>query len=274
MKSPGEALLGVLAHHLKLQKDSYFDLTIPSPLKTFAKTSDFKQVLQLGVKYFELDPQLPKLPKEIEEIKEDKLEDWSKSIKQWCFNTQERCQGDFQKLKEIAVVKALVMSADLAASALLEKERGDRTYTQWIQEALEQTLTEPEIQSVIDSRLGKNKRLLPFQEQEQEYDSRVLVVIAGCGAGKTLVPFVRFKRLIKQGLKAKMFFCYPTTATTSQGFKDYGLTLAEKALLSHSRVWVDYQLKGLSESYESESAEEKEDDPIQSFQTKVEALRI
>ena len=288
-KTAKTALLGVLAHHLRIRGQDYFDKPLSSPLKTYAHTSEFKEVLKLGVKHFQLDgKKLPQLSA-ARQFNQETIACQKKQIKEWCFKVQTLCDNDLQNLKKIAVVKALVMSADLAASALLEEERGDRTYTQWIREALLQTLTESEIQQVIAERL-EGKPLLPFQAKEAEKKSRVLIVIAGCGAGKTLVPFVRFQRLIKQGnLQPKMFFCYPTTVTTSEGFKDYGLKpLGEKALVSHSRVWADYQLKidkflqqlqGVSESYENESDTDKDrdsesKDTVQLFQTKVEALKL
>jgi CRISPR-associated endonuclease/helicase Cas3 len=271
-------LVGVITHHLKSHKQNYFDpdkIVLPLKIYTSKKqTSDFEQILNLGVKYFKLSSQLPNNILTIDKISIKQLQIWIEEVKDWCTDTiAKNCDHNLEKQKKIAAVKALVMSADLAASALFTKERGERDYTQWIKDALAEYLIVKEIDEVIKARL-KGKSLLPFQVKEKEYSSRVLIVIAGCGAGKTIVPFVRFQRLIEQGLKAKMFFCYPTTATTSQGFEDYGLTLAEKALLSHSRVWVDYQLKfqDLMASYDEES--DSDDDDIISFETKVEALKL
>jgi CRISPR-associated endonuclease/helicase Cas3 len=264
-------ILGVLAHHQKVKSREYFDIIIRENIEVFIKNDDFTKVLNLGVDYFGLDSKIPELSNQ-KKLNKKRLEEQSQELLKWFDTLDTKYKDNFQKLKENAAVKAMVMSADLAASALLETEIGKRDYSQWIREALKQVLTAAEIQSVIDSRLD-GKPLRDFQKQEAEKPGRVLLVIAGCGVGKTLVPFLRFQRLIKQGLEAKMFFCYPTTATTSQGFKDYGLTEAEKTLLSHSRSWVDYQLKGLSDSYENESDEEDSDD-VELFQTKVEALRI
>ncbi|MDJ0690649.1 MAG: HD domain-containing protein [Xenococcaceae cyanobacterium MO_188.B32] len=279
------ALVGVITHHLKTQRQNYFAserIVIPLKIYTSKKqTSDFENILNLGVRYFEFSPQLPKDILSIEQLEVNDLQKWIEEVKDWCINIiSKSCDRDLEKQKKVAVVKALVMSADLAASALFTEERGERDYTQWIEDALAEYLTASEIDKVIQATL-KGKSLLPFQKKEKKYKSRVLIVVAGCGAGKTLVPFVRFQRLIKQELKAKMFFCYPTTATTSQGFIDYGLNLAQKELatISHSRSWVDYQLKfkDLMVSYERESNNKEfdpEEDEITSFQTKVEALKL
>ncbi len=278
------ALIGVITHHLKTHKQNYFDPDkIVLPLKIYTsttETSDFQKILELGVKYFNLDLSLPQCLLKQKEFTPDFLKNCIEKAKKLCLNQEQKCERDLENQKKVAVVKALVMSADLAASALFTEERGERDYVKWIEDALAEYLTVKEINIVIKYKLG-NKYLLPFQVKEKEYKSRVLIVVAGCGTGKTLVPFVRFKRLIETGLKAKMFFCYPTTATTSQGFIDYGLNLAQKELatISHSRSWVDYQLKfkDLMASYEQESDNEEldtEDDEIISFQTKVEALKL
>ena len=279
------ALVGVMTHHLKTHKQNYFNsekIIVPLKICTAKKQSlDFEKILDLGVKYFKLSPNLPKDILSYEQIKADELKKWIDEIKDWCINViSKNCDRDLEKQKKVAAVKALVMSADLAASALFTGERGERDYTKWIEDALTEYLTVKDIDTVIQSTL-QGKSLLPFQSLEKEYKSRVLIVVAGCGTGKTLVPFVRFKRFLKMGLKAKMFFCYPTTATTSQGFIDYGLNLAlkELATISHSRSWVDYQLKfnDLLASYEQESNNEQsdsEDDEIVSFQTKIEALKL
>lgn len=263
------ALMGVLGHHLKVKDISYFEKNIPGGIQNFVEHQDFQQVLRLGVKYFGLSEDLPKLSQK--EFTREEVTKAQQCIKEQCAKFEQKCAGaDSYQLKNVAVVKALVMSADLAASALLEKERGQRTYVQWIRAALKEVLTEEELKKVIKARL-QCQPLRPFQQQEAEYSSRVLIVIAGCGVGKTLVPFLRFKRLVAMGKSIKMFFCYPTTATTSQGFEDYGLTLEEKALLSHSRFEVDYELKGFSNTYDDES---DKDDKLESFQTKVEALKL
>ena len=279
------AFVGVITHHLKTHKQNYFEPdNIAVPLKIYTskkQTADFESILNLGVNYFGLSSELPKSIFSTKQLKKNELKKWIEEVEEWCINIiGKNCDRDLEKQKKVAAVKALVMSADLAASALFTEERGERDYTKWIEDALAEYLTASEIDKVIESTLGYES-LLPFQIKEKEYNSRVLIVVAGCGTGKTLVPFVRFQRLMKRGLKAKMFFCYPTTATTSQGFVDYGLNLAQRELatISHSRSWVDYQLKfkDLMTSYEQESDNEEsdlEDDPIISFQTKVEALKL
>jgi CRISPR-associated endonuclease/helicase Cas3 len=203
------ALVGVITHHLKTHRQNYFDperIVVPLPIYTSKNlTSDFEEILNLGVKYFKLSPNLPKGILSCKQINVDELQKWIDEVKNWCSNIiSQSCDRDLEKQKKVAAVKALVMSADLAASALFTEERGERDYAKWIEDALAEYLTVEDIDIVIEATL-EGKSLLPFQSLEKKYNSRVLIVVAGCGTGKTLVPFVRFQRLIKQGLKAKMF---------------------------------------------------------------------
>ncbi len=107
-------------------------------------------------------------------------------------------------------------------------------------------MKESDYQEIIDQKLGNNE-LLDFQKKAEKLATKswVLIITAGCGAGKSIVPIVVFKRLAREKkLLAKLFFCYPTTATTSQGFMDYAVPMEIKnKLLMHSRSWVDEKLK-------------------------------
>ncbi len=290
------ALLAVLGHHLKVKDSSYFEIASDS-LKVYTHTEDFQKILQLGCDYLKLDKNLPELPRkskkdefEIGELKEKSKKLGGDATNSWSVKIENYCAGDLDKLKKIAVVKALTMAADLGASALLEKERGNRSYEDWIKDALSQVMTESDYQEIIKQKLGNNE-LLDFQKKAEELatKSRVLIVTAGCGAGKSLVPMVVFGRLTREEqLQAKLFFCYPTTATTSQGFMDYAVpTEIENKLLMHSRSWVDEQLKlkdflDIYDDEDDDNNNQKNDnvtksqinDNVAQFQTKVDALKL
>lgn len=269
------ALLAVLGHHLKVKDSSYFDVGSDS-LEVYTDSEDFQKILKLGCDYLGLSNLPHRLPRKFKENELKKAcKELGGDIDGWFIKLDKSCGGDLGKLKKIAVVKALVMAADLAASALLEQERGDRTYTNWIKDALAQVMSACELQQVIDQRL-EGKCLLDFQQIAAASKSRVLIVSAGCGAGKSIIPFCLFKRLSKEeGLRAKVFFCYPTTATTSQGFQDYAVpTDIENTLLMHSRRWVDEQLKLKDLLHTYDGDDDPKSDPVANFQTKVEALML
>lgn len=273
------AILAVLGHHLKVEDYKYFQRVSDAALQVYTDSDDFQIILKLGCKYLGLRQEIPKFNK----YDNGKLHQEAMKIggntDSLFIELHETWKGNFDYLKNNAAIKALVMSADLAASALLKKERGKHNYTDWIKNALGQFMTASDLEEVIRQRL-QGKPLLKFQQDAVSKKSRVLLVIAGCGAGKSIVPFCVFKRLVSEdNLKAKIFFCYPTTATTSQGFIDYAVpTKIENTILMHSRSWVDEQikLKNILDMYDSEDDEDedKATDKVAEFQTKVEALKL
>lgn len=60
---------------------------------------------------------------------------------------------------------------------------------------------------------------------------------AGCGTGKTLGAYNWAKR---HAVERKLFFCYPTTGTSTEGFLDYAHEKIDSTLL-HSRAAVDLE---------------------------------
>lgn len=145
-----------------------------------------------------------------------------------------------------AVVKALLVAGDSSGSALIpveqdlrqkvEKQPGESWSQAWIKQQIHYTLTESELQHVINERL-KGNRLRPFQEALGDSTSRVTLARAGCGTGKTLGAYVWAKR---HAIARKLFFCYPTTGTSTEGFLDYAHDKVDSTLL-HGRATIDLE---------------------------------
>ncbi len=131
----------------------------------------------------------------------------------------------------LGVIKALLIAGDAAGSGLPQAgENIDR----WIAQELAETLSLADLEKVIDARRGNNK-LREFQTSLGETTSRVTLARAGCGTGKTLGAYVWGK---KYAVGRKLWFCYPTTGTSTEGFIDYVHGQVEGVLL-HSRADVD-----------------------------------
>lgn len=131
------------------------------------------------------------------------------------------------------VVKSLLISGDAVGSALPPTGTNIK---QWIQQELKQTLTEAKLQKVIKARLNGND-LLDFQKKLGATPTRVTLAQAGCGTGKTVGAYNWAKR---HAIGHKLFFCYPTTGTSTEGFIDYVHNQVDSVLL-HSRADVDLQ---------------------------------
>lgn len=148
-----------------------------------------------------------------------------------------------------AVVKALLVAGDTSGSAL---PANDLAIKPWIQTQIRYTLTEPELQHVVDERL-RGDPLRPFQEQLGSTTSRVTLARAGCGTGKTLGAYNWAKR---HAIGRKLFFCYPTTGTSTEGFLDYVHDKVDSTLL-HTRAAVDLEHLDLHSTGDDDDLETK-----------------
>lgn len=135
----------------------------------------------------------------------------------------------------IASIKAALLAADLAGSAL---PRGGIDPDEWIRQRLLRVLDSAELARIIDNRL-KGKLPRPFQSAVQQADARSVILEAGCGAGKSIAAYLW---AAKQATGKRLFFSYPTTGTSSEGFSGYLSDPEIDALLIHSRADVDYEL--------------------------------
>jgi CRISPR-associated endonuclease/helicase Cas3 len=135
-----------------------------------------------------------------------------------------------------AAVKALVVAADVAGSAMLP-EKGRVVIRQWIHKTLGNRVTGVLLQQVVAARLD-GKKPWPFQESIGATTKRVTLVEAGCGSGKTAAAYMWAAR---NADGKKLFFCYPTTGTATEGFLGYVHETPIEADLIHSRSIVDLE---------------------------------
>jgi CRISPR-associated endonuclease/helicase Cas3 len=138
----------------------------------------------------------------------------------------------------VAVVKAMLAAADGQGSGWhgLAAER--------VRSALQRGLTAKELDKVIERALTdqRGSRVQPrdFQQTAAGARKRVVLIEAGCGAGKTAAAYL-WARQVAVG--RRLFVCYPTTGTATEGFRgslhQVFAPQEDPALLLHSRVVVD-----------------------------------
>ncbi len=228
------ALAAAGGHHLKLgwnskKQEPNDDLgeiregSGSDRLYLYTEPKYFRGLLKYGVKALGLPPnlKLPKRPTEwqITDIKQKRLEVFEAFL-----NWQH--EPGF-----LDVVKSLIVAGDAVGSAL---PNTNQKIKDWIEKEVTFTLNEAEIQQVIDRRLAGNP-IRPFQIDLGNTPTRVTLARAGCGTGKTLGAYNWAKRY---ALGKKLFFCYPTTGTSTEGFIDYVHNQVDSVLL-HSRAAVD-----------------------------------
>ena len=117
----------------------------------------------------------------------------------------------------VAAVKNCLIAADVAGSAL-PKEIPDES-ERWaaISRAFDRIPTAGDFRFLADYGLeGKAPR--DFQTAVANDPADVVFVKAGCGTGKTVAAYLR---AAKRYVGRRLYFCYPTTGTATEGYRDY-----------------------------------------------------
>lgn len=230
------AVWAAMGHHLKMTSD--LDLTVRSGtgsgLFIYTDHDDFKQLLKMG-RQLGLPANLPAVPRKV--WTKEELEQEFKGLYHEFDQVEQQiiAENDTRRLRFIAAVKATVIAADLAGSALPVV---DENIKYWIENVLSITLSEDDLDQVLEQRL-QGKKLRPFQQKIAATPHRITLVKAGCGTGKTVGAYAWAK---KWAGDRKLFFGYPTTGTATQGFIDYAHETKIEANLMHSRADLDREI--------------------------------
>lgn len=205
--------------------------------------------------------------------------------------------ADENERRMLALVKGFGIAADVAASAVAARGQWSANYslTKFVKESLEIGLTTGDLSKLVSSwawarsaekRSDGDETSLPhgfvcrdFQNDVAASESYLTLAQAGCGSGKSLAAYLWARRWCKNfesegRTNFRLFFCLPTTGTTTEHFKDYALESgldAELISLTHSRSSVD--LKSMSETAPQEEASESESDTAKQAQAALNAER-
>jgi len=172
----------------------------------------------------------------------------------------------------LALIKAFGIAADVAASALAKDEyRKGHSRTDYIKrfvhEKLSVGLTAKELDELAHKRLTSSRKRTRGAESNDSpsegsnrderdiFQSRVAqcgsdgafltIARAGCGSGKSIAAYrwaqAWCERVTREGRRNfRLFFCLPTTGTTTEHYKDYALESGiDNTALVHSRRDVD-----------------------------------
>ncbi len=147
-------------------------------------------------------------------------------------------RDDWQHL--CAAAKACLVAADVAGSALSDRQSSVVAHTRWIVDQLQVQPAVDDIEQLVKERLGDHDER-PFQTEVAAAGARVTLVTAGCGSGKTVAAWLWAARQCPQ---QRVFFCYPTTGTATEGFRGYLFAEQTKlgAKLFHSRAPIDFDV--------------------------------
>jgi CRISPR-associated endonuclease/helicase Cas3 len=157
---------------------------------------------------------------------------------------ESRMKLDSDRLQFHLALKAGLIVADSVASGLV---REGHLIDVWVKSVLHSdSLKENEIFTEIIQKRMKDKKiheLHEFQKQVALKGDRVLLM-AGCGMGKTLAAWNWANEVSKRRKISKVIFLYPTRGTATEGFKDYASWAPEAdAALMHGTS--DYELESM-----------------------------
>lgn len=159
-------------------------------------------------------------------------------------------------VRRTALLKALLIAADVAASALTAK---GEPLNEWVPRQLALRISADSLQPII-AKGTKGKPPKPFQTIAGDFERTATILIAGCGGGKTTAAYMWAQRHARG---RKLWFTYPTTGTASAGYHGYLFDHPDLlSALMHGRAEVDLQaMRGT-----------KEDDPKDEW-LRLESLR-
>jgi CRISPR-associated endonuclease/helicase Cas3 len=210
-------------------------------IEVYASHQDFQACLRDYQRWFSLDAEIPEIESTVHGGSGDAAgkTEFRKLVKQLRKKPSE-IKRDEEWGKFCAVVKATLIAADVAGSALWEHIDKPLDRQEWIESSLGRTPSKANLNGIVNARLGGHSPR-DFQEGVASSADSVTLVEAGCGGGKTLAAYMW---AAKQHAGRRIWFCYPTTGTATEGFRDY---LFEKLPdgsgvrtdLFHSRSSVD-----------------------------------
>ncbi len=152
---------------------------------------------------------------------------WGKAWKEG-IDTAKKLMRDITEERRslLLAVKAGLIVSDAAASGLV---RENKNIDEWIEDVVHgDAIASADItENILAKRAAqifaitqKPFELHNFQKLAAQQGSRVLL-LAACGAGKTLAAWKWAEEQVKHCKVGKVIFLYPTRGTAMEGFKDY-----------------------------------------------------
>jgi CRISPR-associated endonuclease/helicase Cas3 len=245
------AIWAATGHHLKCNEalgnffpacsDGRREKAYNPEIILFLNHEDFQtNLLNYGRHLF---PELPSPPILDEPVLKDdrqrdgQIDQISKQIADEFREISETLSDEDKRL--LAWVKAMLIAADVAGSAIPSEKCKPE---QFIRKALSEVLSEEDLTKLIEHRIGKqpvkDSHKADLAKRVSQTKSRVSLVMAGCGTGKTIAAYEWAK---KHSIGKKLVFAYPTTGTATAGFRDYGAEVDLNIKLLHSKSIVDLE---------------------------------
>ncbi|AUX38430.1 MULTISPECIES: CRISPR-associated helicase Cas3' [Sorangium] len=291
------ATWGALGHHRKF--DEQVGMNQGAALTVHAAHEDFATLLRdmaadLGL------PAPPRFERDftIGRSRRDRADRAAGPMRQQMVDDFRDAEADFKDDRQrrfVALVKGLGIAADVAASAVARRHVMAARYSlpEFIARSLSTRLTRSELTGLIHrwawqtydgrapvdlSQLPPGFGYRPFQEDVAASPSRLTLAEAGCGSGKSVAAYLWARewcarREIAGAPGFRLFFCLPTTGTTTEHFRDYALEADVPAELVHSRASVDLHTLATTADQEEDDDGEDGDNRSKRAESAKNALR-
>jgi len=253
----------VLSHHLKAEEKGDRQWASPNKgtrskaVQLYLLHDEVKNILREIARIADLD-----VPPELafSTFSQDAI--WGKAWKEGMATAKNFMRGitDERRSLLLAVKTGLIIS-DAAASGLV---RENKNIDEWIEDVVHgDEISSADISKYIlgkravqiSVRTSKPFELHNFQKLAAQQGSRVLL-LAACGAGKTLAAWKWAEEQVKHYKVGKVIFLYPTRGTATEGFKDY-VSWAPEADAALVTGTAKYELEAMADN-PPESMKEKD----------------
>lgn len=294
---------GAIGHHRKFDES-----TTPNqspPLTVRVKNDDFAAILADMRDDFEISKPPPEFNHEII-ITEGPADEGDFAA----LEAIRYLRRDFKRREELftdpgercllALVKAFGIAADVVASAVAAEAQWANKYSieNYVQDTLKKGLTSGDLSRLIERKWVKDSglvdcerskdqplpRFIPrdFQRKVRQSRSCLTLVTAGCASGKSFAAYMwagKWCRVFhRKGRKNfRLFFCLPTTGTTTEHYKDYALESGiDDANLTHTRAKIDLQTIAETAAQEEANHDEAEaaKAALRAAQDRIESLAL
>lgn len=277
------AVWGAIGHHRKF--DDEVEMKQGAALTVHVAHEDFTAILREMAADLGL-PEPPRFERDftIGRNKRDGADRAAGPMRQQMvddFLDAESAYEDERARRFLALLKGLGIAADVAASAVARRGvmAADYSLPNFVRSSLTTRLSVDQATELIHrwawrqhpgdepedlSRFPEGFAVRPFQKHVEASTSHLTLAEAGCGSGKSLAAYLWARAWCARRDAAgapgfRLFFCLPTTGTTTEHFKDYALESGLPAELAHSRASVD--LHTLAKTAEQEEEEDAGGDP-------------
>jgi CRISPR-associated endonuclease/helicase Cas3 len=225
----------VLSHHIKAAKPQSDEWAWCQPsrkgkVQLYLAHDEIRRTLERVREIVGLDP-VPSLP----------TASWGADDPQWQSvlrdgaDRADRCRRVMMKAEQseearrarqlLIAVKTALVAADGVSSATF---REGLSIEQWVRGTLHRpAITADDItRDVIDQRIASLRAVGRWTDWHRFQDGAAAqpersLLIAGCGAGKTLAAWKWIARQCGERSVGRVLFLYPTRGTATEGFKDY-----------------------------------------------------